>query len=227
MLLVGAVSALWLGVLTSISPCPLATNIAAISFISREVRSGRRALLAGLAYAAGRTIVYIAIGVIVTWGVLAAWRVGPFLERYMNRALGPILILVGMVLLNLLKLRFSTSVGVEKAQRLAQGGGILSAGLIGVLFALSFCPSSAGLFFGGLITLAVKHDSSFLLPALFGIGTAAPVVAVSILLTISVKYATAAFQRVQQAEKWVRAATGCVFILIGIYYSLRYIFEVF
>lgn len=227
MLLIGAASALWLGIQTSISPCPLATNIAAVSFISKEVSSGRRVLLAGLAYTIGRAMTYTVIGAAITWGLLAKWSVGPFLERYMNRILGPVLILVGMFLLDLLKLGFSLSFGAGRAQRWAKGGGVFYAGLIGILFALSFCPASAGWFFVILIPLAVRYNSSFLLPLSFGVGTALPVAVFAVLLAAGVKRAAAAFDRVQKAERWVRAGTGCVFIVIGIYFCLRYIFKLF
>ncbi len=219
-------SALWFGVLTSISPCPLATNIAAISFISRKMGKMRQVLLSGLLYAAGRTLAYLALGALIMAGLLASGELALFLQRYLNQALGPALILVGMFLLGLLGSAVSITLVGDGMQERASKGGLLWAMLLGLLFALSFCPVSAGLFFGVLIPLSAANNSIFVLPLLYGIGTAAPVIVFAVLIAFASHRIGSAFNRLTQIERWVRLATGLIFVLAGIYYSLLYVYEI-
>lgn len=222
-----AASALWLGILTSISPCPLATNIAAISFIGKRVGSGRHVFLSGFFYTLGRMITYLVLGVFVVAGVLSIPGLSYFLQKYMNKLLGPLLIIVGMVLLELIRLNISGgSMAGEKMKKHAEKGGIWGAGLLGIVFALSFCPVSAALFFGSLIPLSVKHRSSIMLPSLYGIGTGLPVILFAILIALGARAVGKAFNKLTQIEWWVRRITGGIFIAVGIYYSLTYIFGV-
>lgn len=224
MLLIG--SALWLGVLTSISPCPLASNIAAISFIGRKVGSTRHVLLSGLLYTAGRTAAYLALGVIIMAGLMASGEIARFLQRYLNQILGPVLILVGMLLLGLLGVTVSLNFAGSGMQARASRGGAWWALLLGVLFALSFCPVSAGLFFGGLVPLSISHESRFVLPTLYGVGTALPVIAFAFLMAFASQHVGKAFNRLTQIERWVRIVTGVIFIAAGIYYSLAHVYGV-
>ncbi|MBM4042165.1 MAG: sulfite exporter TauE/SafE family protein [Planctomycetes bacterium] len=225
-MLLAALSALWLGILTSISPCPLATNIAAISYIGRRVGSPRQVLLSGLLYTAGRTLAYVAVAALIVGGLLYKADVAAVLSRYMNRFLGPILILVGIVLLRLVELSFRGFAPGEGTQRRVEAMGAWGAGLLGILFALAFCPVSAALFFGSLITLALQSQSSVLLPTLYGVGTAVPVVAVALVLAFSAQSVGKVFHRLTQFELWARWATGALFVLIGGYFCLAYIYGV-
>ena len=218
-------SALWLGILTSISPCPLASNIAAISFIGRKAHNPRHVLLSGLFYTTGRTVAYIALGAVVMAGVLAGGELSRFLQQYMNQILGPVLILAGLVLLGWLGAGlFNFNLAGAGVQGRAATGGPRWAFVLGVLFALSLCPVSAGLFFGGLVPLAVTQQSRVLLPAVYGLGTAVPVIAFALLIAFASQQVGKWFDRLTHAEKWVRAITGTVFILTGIYYCLRHIY---
>lgn len=219
-------TALWLGILTSISPCPLASNIAAISFISRRVGQTRQVLLSGLLYTVGRTIAYQVLSIVIVAGLLATGDIARFLQRYLNQILGPVLILVGMVLLGLLGFTFSLNLAGQGVQQRASKGGVLWSFLLGILFALSFCPVSAGLFFGGLIPLAAAKQSHVLLPLLFGVGTALPVIAFAFLIAFGSQYVGAAFNRLTQVERWVRVVTGTVFIVAGVYYCLAHIYGI-
>ena len=223
-------TALWLGILTSISPCPLASNIAAISFVSRHVGDHRKVLLSGSFYTLGRTLAYVLLGVVIIgafqWLTVSRGEVSRFLQRYMNQALGPILILVGMLLLGMLGFSFSLNLAGPRVQEKATRGTVLWSGGLGFLFALSFCPVSAGLFFGGLVPLSAGSGSSFLLPSLFGVGTALPVIGFAFLIAFAGEHVGKAFNRLTQIEKWVRTVTGVLFILAGIYYALSYIYGV-
>ena len=217
-------SALWLGVLTSISPCPLASNIAAISFISRRVGRTRHVLLSALLYAFGRTVTYVLLAMILIAGLLATGDIARFLQRYLNQILGPVLIVVGMMLLEMLGSRLSLNFAGKGIQERASRGGWWWSGILGVLFALSFCPVSAGLFFGGLLALATSSKSPVLAPSLFGIGTALPVVVFALLIAFASQYVGRAFNRLTQVEKWVRTITGMEFVLAGVYYAISYIY---
>jgi len=220
-------SALWLGILTAISPCPLATNIAAISFIGRKAGKKNHVIASGLLYSVGRTIAYVLLGIIITAGILGSAEVSRFLQKYMNEALGPILIILGLVLLGWVGSGVSLHIGAEKLQAKAKTGGLLWAIPIGFLFALSFCPVSAGLFFGGLLPLALKHESSVMLPVVYGIGTSLPVVIFAFLMAFGSAYVGKAFNRLTHIEIWVRRLAGTAFIFAGLYYCLTHIYGLF
>ncbi len=219
-------SALWLGILTSISPCPLASNIAAISFIGRKVGSTRLVLLSGLLYTIGRTAAYLTLGVVIMTGLMARGEIARFLQRYLNQILGPVLILVGMLLLGLLNFAGSINLAGPGLQQRASQGNSCWAFLLGMLFALSFCPVSAGLFFGALIPLSTSNGSRFVLPTLYGVGTALPVIVFAFLMAFASWHVGKAFNRLTQIERWVRIVTGLIFIVAGIYYSLVYVYGV-
>jgi len=222
-----AATAAWLGILTSISPCPLATNLVAISFISRDVGSPARVLWTGLLYTLGRALTYAALGSLLVGSVLAISQVSLALQYWMNRLLGPILVLVGMFLLDLLRFNFSTSLVSNSLHDRAQSWGTWGAGLLGMIFALSFCPVSAALFFGSLIPLSLKAGSQIALPALYGIGTGLPVALFAIGLAAGAQTISAALNRLGDIERWTRRATGAVFIAVGLYYTCDHIFELF
>lgn len=215
-------AALWLGILTSISPCPLATNIAAISYIGHAADRPRRVFWTGLAYTAGRTATYALLGVLIVASLLSIPVLSHWLQKYMNRLLGPILILTAMVLLDLIHLNLGGGRMGRLADRIAKRGDLWGAGLLGMLFALAFCPVSAALFFGSLIPLAVKLQSGLLLPSIYGIGTALPVALFAVMLSLGVKSLNSVFERITRLDLWMRRATGGVFLAIGFYFTIRY-----
>jgi cytochrome c-type biogenesis protein len=225
-LAMAAVSALWFGILTSVSPCPLATNITAISFVGRRTGSPTGVLLSGLLYTLGRAVVYVAIAMLLVTSLLSAPTVSLTLQMWMSKLLGPILILVGMVMLGLIRIRLRGRGMSEQLQQRVERWGLLGALALGVLFALSFCPVSATLFFGSLLPLAVQHESGVLLPLIYGIGTAVPVVVFAVVLAFGARRLGKLFERVTQVERWMRAVTGVVFIGVGIYMSLLYVYRV-
>jgi cytochrome c biogenesis protein CcdA len=225
-LVFAAASAFWLGVLTSISPCPLATNIAAISFVGRRLQNPRQVLLGGLLYTLGRALAYGILGALLVSSLLNAPVVAQLLQKYLNQIIGPLLVVIGMFLLELLSFGGrggGTFVGLQER---AARRGVWGAFLLGFLFALSFCPISAALFFGSLIPLAVAEESGVLLPAVYGIGTGLPVLVVAFVVATGAKSIGAAFQKLSAFEKWARRITGVVFILVGVYLTLVYVFAV-
>ncbi|MHC4193087.1 MAG: aromatic aminobenezylarsenical efflux permease ArsG family transporter [Planctomycetota bacterium] len=224
--LLAALSALWLGILTSISPCPLATNIAAVSFIGRRIGRTRVVFLTGLLYTLGRILAYVALGSLLVTSVLSIPQLSYFLQKYMNKILGPILIFVGMILLELISISISGPGLSERMQKRVEILGIWGAALLGIVFALSFCPTSAALFFGSLIPLAVKYKSGFTLPALYGFGTGLPVLFFAVLIAFGAQSVGKAFNKLTQLERWIRRITGVIFIVIGIYFCLTHIFGI-
>lgn len=222
---IATASAIWLGILTSISPCPLATNILAISFINKKIAHTRQVLLTGLLYTLGRAVAYVALATLLLASVFSIPQLSQLLQKYMNKILGPILILAGMVLLELITIKTSSTGISEKTRKRIESMGLFGALLLGIMFALSFCPVSAALFFGSLIPLALKHHSTVSLPALYGIGTALPVAAFALLLAFGAQSVAKAFDRLTQLEIWFRRATGAAFIIIGIYFCLTHIFK--
>ncbi len=226
--LLGIGTALWLGVLTSVSPCPLATNIAAISYVGKRVDRPTRVLLAGLLYTLGRSLAYFLVALLVIESLLSIPAVSLFLQRNMNRILGPVLVVVGILLLDFIPWPWTGrgSGAMERLRARADRLGLAGAVLLGVVFALTFCPVSAALFFGSLIPLAVKHGSAFLLPSIYGVGTALPVVVFSWFLAFAANRLSRAFSALSAIERWMRRLTAIVFILVGGYMCLAFLFQV-
>lgn len=220
-------TAAWLGILTAISPCPLATNVAAISFIGRQMGNKLAIFLSGILYTSGRVIAYLLLGYLISSGLFATGQISRFLQNYLNDILGPLLIILGMVLLNLIGHGVSIQLAGAGIQQKAAKNGALYALPLGILFALSFCPVSAGLFFGALIPLTLKNNSPLTLPLVYGIGTAIPVVFFAFLVAYSSEMLGKAFKSLNKIEAFVRLFTGVIFIIAGIYYCLAHIYGIF
>lgn len=225
-LLIALGGAFWLGVLTSISPCPLATNIAAISYVGRNVGSPGKMLLAGLLYTLGRVLVYVGLAALLVASVLSSPAVSLWLQANLAKFLGPLLVLVGMTLLGLLSVGLQGAGISEALRERVDRLGLAGAGLLGLVFALTFCPVSAALYFGSLLPLAVRAESTLLVPAVYGLGTALPVFAFAVLLALGTKWVGAAFNRLSQAEWWARQGTGAAILLVGLYLTLHHVWRV-
>ncbi|MCK9615357.1 MAG: aromatic aminobenezylarsenical efflux permease ArsG family transporter [Candidatus Omnitrophica bacterium] len=211
-------SALWLGVLTSISPCPLATNVAAISFLAKKITHPFFVLLSGIAYTVGRMATYAILGFILINSILSIPQVAQFLQKYMTKALGPILIVTGLILLDVIKINFTgLSLSQKHHSKLVEAG-VLGAFLLGAIFALAFCPVSAALFFGSLIPFALQSKFGAILPFIYGIGTGLPVLMFTIAIAAGITSLSHWFHRLAKLEYYMRKVTGVIFILVGIYY---------
>lgn len=212
--------AFWLGAITSVSPCPLATNVAAIGYLARNSHSRSLQLLSGVLYALGRAAAYTLVGALITWGLLSAPLLSNFLQKHLGRLMGPLLVLVGMILLGLLPGLPAFGCSDKMGKRIAEFG-VAGSGLLGVLFALAFCPVSAALFFGSLLPMALQQKSTWLLPALFGIGSALPVLAFGVLLAVARHMATKVFGRLQQMDQWLLPTTGWLLVGVGLFLMIR------
>ena len=226
--MVSAASAVWLGILTSISPCPLATNVVAISYIAKGIEQPRRVLWTGILYTAGRMLAYVVLAAVLVSSLLSLPDVAYWLQTRMNQIIGPLLVVTGILLLDLIPISLPQWGGHlskqlrDKADAWGSGGAVV----LGALFALSFCPVSAAIFFGSLIPLSAQASSTLLLPLLYGAGTALPVFGFAILVTFGARALGNAFQKVTSWEITARRITAVVFFAIGIYFIAKYILEV-
>jgi len=174
-----------------------------------------------LLYAVGRMLTYVVIAVLAVASLLSLPEVSFFLETNMHKIIGPLLIIVGIILLNVIPISFSASLVSSSVQERAEKWGLWGSGLLGIVFALTFCPLSAALFFGSLIPLAIDGKSAVLMPSVYGLGTALPVVGFALVMAFSVKSVGKIFDKLTQIEKWVRKLTALIFIGAGIYLILK------
>ncbi|MBU2043696.1 MAG: sulfite exporter TauE/SafE family protein [Candidatus Omnitrophica bacterium] len=217
------VSALWLGILTSLSPCPLATNIAAISFLSKKVNHPKLVLQSSIAYTIGRMLTYAALGIAIITSLASVPATANFLQKYMNKVLGPVLLIVGLLLLDLIKMNIPRfSISQDKKTVLAESG-VKGSFFLGAILALSFCPIAAALFFGSLIPLALKSPYGITLPFFYGLGTGVPVVVFALGIAMGVTSFSKWVCKATMLELYTRKITGIVFILIGAYFIWYYI----
>ena len=224
--LIPAFSAIWFGILTSISPCPLATNIIATTYIGKQIKNSYGTLIAGFFYTIGRAFAYVVISFVIVISLLSIPEISFFLQENMNKILGPLLIIAGLFVLEILSFSFGGSSFSENFQKRLGAGSIVGACILGFIFALSFCPISAALFFGSIIPLSLKYESRLVLPFLYGVGTALPVLLFSLIIAYSSRFAGNFFNKLAAVELWLRRITGLLFLIIGIYFCMKYIFRI-
>ena len=213
-------TAFLLGLLTAISPCPLATNIAAVGFIGRNIENRKRVFINGLLYTLGRVLSYTLFGVVLIMILRegsSMFGIQKTIGTWGELLIGPMLLIIGLFMLwgdrlNLPKFGFNGN-----AEGLARKGGA-GALLIGVLFALAFCPTSGVFYFGMLIPMSATATAGYLLPAVFAIATAIPVLIVAWILAFSVQQMSSFYGRIKTVQKWLNLIVGILFIVIGIYY---------
>jgi len=218
------ISALLLGILTAISPCPLATNITAIAFISKNNSQGKKkVLLSGLLYTLGLAFTYTSIALIIIFGA-SKFHVAKFFQGNGEKFVGPIMVLVGLIMLNIIKLNFLGKGNfTEKWSDKFKEKGLLGAFLLGALFAMAFCPYSGALYFGALIPMSIKNDASFMYPIFYAIGAGTLVMFFTGIIAFSISQLGKYFKIIQKTEKVMRVVAGLLFVLTGLYYILIYL----
>lgn len=214
------VSALVLGLMTAISPCPLATNITAIGFISKDMENRNRVFLNGLSYTLGRAISYTVVALILYLGA-DQFKFAGFFQQYGEKILGPVLIIIGLFMLDIIKLKFPGMSGLTSKMQNKKGWGYFDAMLLGMLFALAFCPYSGVLYFGMLVPMTISSASGLYLPVVFAIATGIPVIIVSWLLAYTLSGIGGFYNKVKSFEFWFRRVIAVFFILVGIYSLVR------
>jgi len=216
------IAAFFIGLMTALSPCPLATNITAIAYISKKIDNGKRTLLTGFVYTLGRMFTYVLLASLIVYMGINVQAISLFLQKYGERILGPLLIGIGLVMLDIIKLPYLKSGDkINRIKEKLSEKGYVGSFLLGVLFALAFCPFSAVLFFGMLIPLALKYSDGFLIPSVFSLATGLPVIIFAFLLTFSVSKLGKVIHKVQTLEKYTRYIIALVFVIVGIYYTWR------
>ncbi|MCX6260767.1 MAG: aromatic aminobenezylarsenical efflux permease ArsG family transporter [Bacteroidia bacterium] len=214
------ITALLLGLMTAISPCPLATNITAIGFISKDIEDRNRVFFNGLFYTLGRAITYIALALIIFLGV-DQLKFSGFFQRYGEKFIGPLLIIIGFLMLDIIKIKFPGFGGLTSRLQNKKKWGYLDAVLLGLVFALAFCPYSGVLYFGILVPLTVTSASGLYLPAVFAIATGIPVIILAWVLAYMVSGLGNVYNKIKSFELWFRRIIAVLFIAVGIYYIIR------
>jgi cytochrome c-type biogenesis protein len=218
------IAALALGLLTAIAPCPLATNISATAYIAKTITDKRKVVLSGLLYMLGRVFTYTLIGVIIYFGA-SKFHLAKFLQGNGEKYLGFILVLVGLIMLNVIKLNFIKGIGLtDRISEKFKTKGLLGSFLLGALFALAFCPYSGALFFGMLIPLLLSTDAGLFLPVVYSIGTGLPVLLFAFIIAYSMEKLGRYFKTITQVEKVMRIVAGITFIVTGLYYIWIFFF---
>jgi len=213
------VAAFFIGLMMSVSPCPLATNIAAIGYMSRKVGDSRYTLLIGLFYSLGRMVSYVAVASLIVYLGLNMQSLSFFLQNSGEILLGPLMIIIGLFVLEVINLDFwSGSSHLSSISKKVAEKGLFGSFLLGVIFALSFCPFSAVLFFAMLIPLALKTGDAILIPAVFAFATAIPVIIFSVIMVTGISRLGIVMKKAELFDLWMRRAAGLLFIVIGVYY---------
>lgn len=228
-------SAFILGIMTAISPCPLATNITAIGFISKDIENKKRIFLNGLWYTLGRAITYSVIGIVIYILVhsfvapsasdvnsvvkKASYDVAKPLINYGEKFLGPLLIIIGILMFDFIRIKLpGFGKLTDRIQNRDKKSNWWRAMLLGILFALAFCPYSGVLYFGALMPMTIISPSGLLLPVVFAVATGLPVIIVAYLLAFSISSVGGFYNKVKIFEKWFRRVVAVAFIIVGSYY---------
>ena len=214
-------SASWLGLLCAVSPCPLAANIAAVGIIARNAVNPRHVAWNALAYALGRVIAYVAIAAALVAGLASAPTLSHTLQKHMGVLVGPILIVIGAILFDLVPLpSLPTSGRFTKLRTRLSAGGSIGTFALGVVLTLAFCPSSAALFFGGLIPLAVERNAPFLLAGVFGVAAVLPVMVVAFTISLASSRTARMLDALATFERWSKRITASLCIAMGLYLTI-------
>jgi sulfite exporter TauE/SafE len=217
------ISAIALGLMTAISPCPLATNITAIGYIGKDISNRNRVFVNGLIYTLGRALSYTILAVIIFIGA-DQFKISGWFQLYGEKIIGPLLIIIGLIMLGLLKIPFP---GLSKFTSRYQAKGVNSYWdvlLLGVLFALAFCPYSGVLYFGMLIPMTISSPSGLFLPLVFAIATGIPVIIFAWLLAYTASGVGRLYKGLKVFEIWFRRVIAVVFIGVGIFYVITTLF---
>lgn len=212
-------SAFILGLMTAISPCPLATNITAIGYIGKDISNKKRVFVNGVIYTIGRGVSYFLIGFVFYLGA-GQFEISSFLQNWGERLLGPLLIIIGVFMMGWIKLNIPSLGKINEKRGEQARNNYWASFLLGILFALAFCPYSGVLFFGLLIPMTISSASGLYLPLIFAIATGLPVIIIAWLLAFSLNKLGGFYERLKTFEFWFRRMVASLFIIIGIYYII-------
>lgn len=213
-----------LGLMTAISPCPLATNITAVAYISKEIEQKNKVFINGFIYTLGRAVTYITIGLLLFAGA-SKFEISNLFIAKVEKIVGPLLIIIGIFMLDLITINFPSfnSLSEKFMKKKWQNSGF-NAFFLGMIFALAFCPYSGVLFFGMLIPITIASSSGLYLPLFFAIATGLPVIIIAYFVAYSISGIGNFYKKVQIFQKWFNRFVAAVFIVVGIYYVFIYYF---
>jgi len=216
------VTALVLGLMTAISPCPLATNITAVGFISKDIENRNRVFVNGLLYTLGRAISYTVIPLVIFLGA-DQFKFSGFFQRYGEKLLGPLLIIIGLLMLDIIKINIPGVGRLTAKMEKKTSWGYFDAVLLGMIFALAFCPYSGVLFFGMLVPMTVTSASGLYLPVVFAVATGIPVIIFAWVLAYAVSGIGNLYNKIKTFEVWFRRVVAVLFIGVGVFYLWRWL----
>jgi cytochrome c-type biogenesis protein len=203
--------------MTAISPCPLATNITAIGFISKDIESRNKVFVNGLIYTLGRAISYTSLAVILFYGA-DQFEISGFFQQYGERIIGPLLIVIGLFMLDMIWINFPGIGSFTERFEKMKPGSYLNVLLLGIVFALAFCPYSGVLYFGMLIPMTISSGNAVMQPLMFALATGIPVIIFAWLIAYTISGVGKVYNQVKNFEIWFRRVIAVLFIGVGIYY---------
>jgi cytochrome c biogenesis protein CcdA len=212
-------TAFLLGLMTAVSPCPLATNITAVGFIGKEIESRNKVFLNGLLYTLGRALSYTVLALIIYLGA-DQFKFSGFFQRYSEKFLGPLLIIIGLLMLDVIRIKFPGISKLTSKMEAKTKWGYFDSILLGMIFALAFCPYSGVLFFGMLIPMTISSASGLYLPLVFALATGIPVILFAWLLAFSIGSIGGVYNKLKNFEIWFRRVVAVLFIGTGLYYLI-------
>ena len=212
-------TALLLGLMTAISPCPLATNITAVGFISKDLENRNRVFFNGLYYTLGRTISYTLIPLIIYFGA-DQFKFSGFFQRYGEIIIGPLLLIIGVFMLDIIRINLPGLGRLSEKMEKRKTWRFIDAVLLGMVFALAFCPYSGVLYFGMLVPLTLSGASGLYLPVIYAIATGIPVIIIAWVLAYTVSGIGVVYNKIKILELWFRRIIAVVFIIVGVYYII-------
>jgi sulfite exporter TauE/SafE len=208
-----------LGLMTAISPCPLATNITAIGFISKDIENRNRVFYNGMVYTLGRAISYTALAMVLFYGA-DQFRISGFFQQYGEKIIGPLLIVIGLFMLDVLKITFPGISSLTERMNKKGINNYWDVLLLGMIFALAFCPYSGVLFFGMLIPMTISSGNAIVQPVVFAIATGIPVILFAWLIAYTLSSVGSFYNKIKTFEIWLRRVIAVLFIGVGIYYII-------
>ena len=211
------ISAIILGLMTAISPCPLATNITAVGFISKDIQDSKRVFYNGLVYTLGRTVSYTLLAVVLFYSA-DQFQISGFFQKYGEKIIGPLFIVIGLVMLDYIKIKFPGLSALSSKMETNGKKGYWGAFLLGIVFALAFCPYSGVLYFGMLIPMTISDGNALILPFAFAVATGLPVILFAWLIAFALSGVGKVYNNIKTFELWFRRVVALLFILVGIYY---------
>jgi cytochrome c biogenesis protein CcdA len=214
------ITALLLGLMTAISPCPLATNITAIGFISKDIDNRNRVFFNGLFYTLGRAVTYTLIPLFILFGA-DQFKFSGFFQMYGEKIIGPLLFVIGICMLDIIRINFPGLGRLSEKMEKRKSWRFIDTALLGMVFALAFCPYSGVLYFGMLVPLTVASESGLYLPIVFAVATGIPVIIFAWVLAYTISGVGGFYNKIKTFEMWFRRAIALIFIIVGLYYIFR------